>query len=280
MDGILLVDKPIGPSSFDVIRKIKKVTGIKKIGHAGTLDPLASGLMVICLGRYTKLAGVLTDSSKVYQAEVTLGVKTTTDDTEGEVIEENAVNVERDALLKVVDTFKGEIEQRPPNFSAVKINGQRAYKLARADLPVEIKARAVNIIELSIEKIEMPRFTIQVHCSKGTYIRSLARDIGQKLRCGAHASMIRRISSGGFFVKDAVKLEEVVKESLNILSGAKDLRRIEQVEVSAFDRDHIVHGRPISLAKINNNVALAVCEGELIAILRLENEKTLVARVI
>ncbi len=283
MDGIFLVDKPVGPSSFDVIRKLKKISGIKKIGHAGTLDPLASGLLVICFGRYTKLAGVFTDCSKVYQAEITLGVTTTTDDGEGEVIERCAVNLPT-SMEKILDEFRGEISQRPPNFSAIKINGKRAYQLARNDVAIEIAERQVNIHELLLEKIETDNLYVQVHCSKGTYIRSLARDIGAKLGCGGHASMIRRISSSGFHVKDAIALNEVNNKEIileRLLTGTSAIGEIEKVSITKFDKENIVHGRPFNgPICFSSNLALAAYEDDLIAIMRQDQGRCFVARVI
>lgn len=283
MDGIFLVDKPVGPSSFDVIRKLKKISGIKKIGHAGTLDPLASGLLVICFGRYTKLAGVFTDCSKIYQAKITLGITTTTDDGEGEVIERRAVNLPI-SIEKILDEFRGEIFQRPPNFSAIKINGKRAYKLARNDQVVEIAERQVNIHELLLEKIEDNNLHIQVHCSKGTYIRSLAKDIGAKLDCGGHASMIKRVSSSGFHVKDAMALDEVCSKEIileRLLVGISAVGEIEKVAINKFDKENIVHGRPFNgPIKFSSNLAVAVYENELIAIMRQDQGRYFVTRVI
>lgn len=278
-----MVDKPVGPSSFDVIRKIRKLSGIKKIGHAGTLDPLASGLLVICFGRYTKLAGLLTDDNKIYEAEVLLGITTSTDDAEGEVIDQKRVDVTEEMIKEALQAFVGRIEQRPPHFSAIKIDGQRSYKLARENRPVELKPRAINIFSLELNAVDLPRLSLTAHCSKGTYIRSLARDIGSTLGCGAHASNIRRISSGGFLVNQALDLDALSYEKIkgSLLFGKNALAQIEQVEISEHDREHIIHGRPfLSPIQFLGDVALATCQEHIVAIMRKENDRPMVARVI
>ncbi|MEE4295134.1 MAG: tRNA pseudouridine(55) synthase TruB [Wenzhouxiangella sp.] len=208
--GILLLDKPQGLSSNAALGRAKRVLGLRKAGHTGTLDPMASGLLVLCFGEATKVAGFLLDGDKTYLAEIFLGATTDTDDAEGEVIEHRPVPSMSSAVIEgALDGFRGEIQQAPPMYSALKHHGQRLYALARRGESVERPARPVTIHELLLLDTQPDRMTVQVRCSKGTYIRSLARDLGEKLGCGAHLSALRRTQSGPFALSDAVRLAEL-----------------------------------------------------------------------
>ncbi len=282
IEGVLLVDKPVGPSSFDVVRAVRKLSGIKRVGHAGTLDPLASGLMVVCLGRYTKLAGYLTDSSKVYESVFTLGVATNTDDGEGEVIEQKSLEgLNHEAIVAALETFKGTIEQVPPKFSAIKMDGVRAYKMARDEKNFELAARSVEILELEIMKIALPEVHVRVHCSKGTYIRAIARDLGNKLGVGAFASSIRRTKSGSFSLPAAIALDNLSEENLKagLLLGKDALGGMAVVQ---FDKQNMLnakHGRPLSGGIIlQEDYGVGLYLGEPVAILKLEKGKIKVVR--
>lgn len=282
IEGVLLVDKPVGPSSFDVVRAVRKLSGIKRVGHAGTLDPLASGLMVVCLGRYTKLAGYLTDSSKVYESVFTLGVATNTDDGEGEVIEQKSLEgLNHEAIVAALETFKGTIEQVPPKFSAIKMDGVRAYKMARDEKNFELAARSVEILELEIMKIALPEVHVRVHCSKGTYIRAIARDLGNKLGVGAFASSIRRTKSGSFSLPAAIALDNLSEENLKagLLLGKDALGGMAVVQ---FDKQNMLnakHGRPLSGGIIlQEDYGVGFYLGEPVAILKLEKGKIKVVR--
>lgn len=207
-NGILLLDKPSGITSNAALGRAKRILGIKKAGHTGTLDPMASGLLVMCFGEATKVSAFLLDADKAYEAELHLGVATDSEDAEGEVIEEREVPaLDEPAIEAVLDRFRGDIEQVPPMYSALKHKGQRLYELARKGETVERPPRAVTIHELKLLKIELPKLRLAVRCTKGTYIRSLARDIGELLGCGAHLSGLRRTSSAPFHVDNAVSLE-------------------------------------------------------------------------
>ncbi len=223
MEGILLIDKPRGPSSFAVVAKARKLSGVKRIGHAGTLDPLASGLLVLCVGRsYTKLAGSLTDCDKTYETVIRLGISTTTDDSEGEILKEcSTAGLTKNQILQSLEQFRGRISQVPPQFSAIKIGGRRAYDMARKNTNFVIPAREITIFELVVINISILEIRLRIHCSKGTYIRSLARDLGAALGVGGFAQEIRRIASGKLLVSDAIKLEDLNQETLaNCLLGA------------------------------------------------------------
>ncbi len=205
--GVLLLDKPIGLSSNDALQKAKWLLRAEKAGHTGTLDPLATGLLPLCFGAATKFSQLHLDADKRYEAIAALGVKTTTGDAEGDVLERRAVNVNDELLQAVLQQFKGEIEQIPPMHSALKKDGKALYEYARAGIEVERVARKVVIHELAGVFIANEAIKLIVNCSKGTYIRTLGEDIGEKLGCGAHLSSLRRIGTGGFDVSQCVTLE-------------------------------------------------------------------------
>jgi len=219
--GTVLIDKDIGWTSFDVVAKLRGITKIKKIGHAGTLDPLATGLLIICLGKATKTIDSYQNLGKMYQGDIRLGATTKTDDSEGE--EENIItelNYTDEEIINVINSFIGEIEQIPPMFSAKKVNGQKLYELARKNKIIELKPSIINIYNINIKKIDLPFVSIEVECAKGTYIRALARDIGRKLGCGGYLSKLRRIAIGEYNVDTALTINEIseamklVKENL------------------------------------------------------------------
>jgi len=206
--GILLVDKPVGITSNAALGWAKRILGIKKAGHTGTLDPLASGLLALCFGEATKVSGFLLDADKTYIAEATLGVTTDSEDAEGQILEQLPVPaIELDELNLRLDRFRGPIEQVPPMHSALKHKGKRLYELARQGETVERPPRAVTIHSLELLDLNSPRLQLAVTCSKGTYIRSLVRDIGEALGCGAHLSALRRTASAPFNLADAIGLD-------------------------------------------------------------------------
>jgi len=207
-DGILLLDKPSGITSNAALGRAKRIVGIRKAGHTGTLDPLASGLLVLCFGQATKVAGFLLDADKTYQAGLRLGVTTDSEDAEGEVVERKPVpELSEPQIEAVLERFRGPIEQVPPMHSALKHEGRRLYELARKGETVARPPRAVVIHELELTGRDGDVLRLSVRCSKGTYVRSLARDIGDALACGAHLSALRRTASGPFEIRDAVSLE-------------------------------------------------------------------------
>jgi tRNA pseudouridine55 synthase len=206
--GILLLDKPVGRSSNAALQDVKHLFGARKAGHTGSLDPLASGLLPICLGEATKVSGFLLDAAKSYWLRCRLGVSTTTGDAEGEVIETRAVPaLTRNGVEAVLARFVGRIEQVPPMYSALKHQGERLYKLARQGIEVERKPREVVIHALTLLELGSDELTLEVRCSKGTYVRTLAEDIGRVLGCGAHVSALRRTALGPFGEASMVTLE-------------------------------------------------------------------------
>ncbi len=210
--GVVLVDKPPGRTSFSVVRSVRKIFGVKKVGHAGTLDPFASGLLVVCIGRpATRLIGKLMEGEKTYQAMVVLGKVSTTHDPEGEISAGGPVSdLDRDTVETALQGFRGTIMQTPPRFSALKHKGKPLYHYARKGIAVTKEPREVTIHELELKGLELdsnegsPSMELRIKCSKGTYIRSLAEDIGTTLGCGAYLSALRRTQSGCFTVEDSI----------------------------------------------------------------------------
>jgi len=217
--GILLIDKPEGPTSHDIVHAIRKKSGIKKVGHAGTLDPMARGLLIILLGAYTKQSQHFSNYEKEYEACIFLGITTDTADKEGRIIKEHDAKLampEERMLEDVFKQFTGETLQVPPMYSAKKINGKKLYNLARKGITVKREPRRIFIEKIEINDISLPRVAFSVKCSKGTYIRQLAHDIGERLGCGAHLSQLKRTKIGPFSLADALAFEEVVLKSENI----------------------------------------------------------------
>ena len=216
VNGILLFDKPAGMSSNAVLQRIKRIFNARKAGHTGSLDPLATGLLPVCLGEATKMSGFLLDADKRYQVTIKLGIKTATGDAEGEAILTREVgHYSNPELELVLAEFLGDIEQIPPMYSALKKGGQPLYKLARKGIEVERKVRNIKIHSIEILAAEGDLLELDVHCSKGTYIRTLAEDIGERLGCGAHVAVLRRLSVGPFSGKKmitAAQLENIAEE--------------------------------------------------------------------
>ncbi len=221
MDGILIVDKPAGWTSFDVVNFVKKRFKIKHVGHTGTLDPMALGVLVLLLGKYTKLAGEFIGLDKEYETVLTLGVSTDTADSTGKVLVKSAVpGMDVDEARRILSSFTGEIQQVPPMFSAVKINGRRLYDSARKGEVVSRKARRVFIRQLEMTSFNLPDISMRIVCSKGTYIRTLCEDIARQLGGHGHMSYLRRTKAGAFNIEQAVNIErlkEVSQEGLSSL---------------------------------------------------------------
>ncbi|MDE3207604.1 MAG: tRNA pseudouridine(55) synthase TruB [Pseudomonadota bacterium] len=210
VDGLLLLDKPSGITSNFALQQVKRLYDAQKVGHTGTLDPLASGLLPLCFGEATKFSACLLEADKVYEATLKFGVTTETGDSEGRIVSVRPVRISVEQFGDVLQGFLGQIEQIPPMFSAIKIQGRPLYDYARQGKTVERPKRSVNIREIRLIEWEQDNTAlIQVHCSKGTYIRSLAEDIGEKLGCGAHLCALRRIASSGFHIGASVNLERL-----------------------------------------------------------------------
>lgn len=210
MDGILNVNKPPGRTSFSIVSLIRRLSGESRVGHGGTLDPAASGVLPICLGQGTRVAEFLLDAPKAYRAEIEFGASTDTDDATGKIISRGDPSIiSRRKLLEALKSFRGLVSQTPPRYSAVKHRGQPLYKLARLGIEVERKSRPRWIYRLELKSWRPPLATIEVECGRGTYIRALARDLGQLLGCGAHLRSLLRLRCGPFDIKDAVSLPQL-----------------------------------------------------------------------
>lgn len=205
-EGILNIDKPAGITSHDVVQQVRRLTRIRRVGHTGTLDPLATGVLVVCLGRATRLAEYVVGLPKVYETTVRLGQTTNTYDAEGSIVEEQPVEVSEADIRRALSRFQGEIAQRAPLYSAIKREGQPLYKLARQGVAVEAPERTVTIYNLSLVDWTPPQLQLRVSCSTGTYIRSLAHDVGQVLGCGGHVQTLRRLAVGHFDAATAAEL--------------------------------------------------------------------------
>jgi tRNA pseudouridine55 synthase len=207
--GILNVDKPPGVTSHDVVVAVRRMVRQRKVGHAGTLDPMATGVLLVCLGQATRVSEYLMRSSKTYRAVVRLGISTTTDDADGEITGQSQVSVTREQVEDALQHFVGRICQVPPVYSAIKRDGKRLYELARRGIDVDVPAREVDIHWVRILEWAPSMVQFEVHCGPGTYVRALARDLGVALGCGAHLWALRRIASGSFAVADALTLDQL-----------------------------------------------------------------------
>jgi len=257
VDGFLNINKPAGWTSHDVVARLRFLLKVKKVGHTGTLDPAATGVLPICLGKATKLARLLTETEKEYRAVMRLGETTDTQDATGKVLVRRAVEgLTEDRVRQALVAFRGEIRQLPPMYSAVKVDGQPLYKAARAGLEVERAVRTVTIHRLDLIRMEGNDVTLEVTCSKGTYIRTLCADIGEQLGVGAHLHHLIRTRSGPFRIEDAMTLPEIetaVQEGRmreRVLSAAWILKDFPSMSVNQMGARRLLHGMPIGLQAV------------------------------
>jgi len=268
MDGILNVLKPPGMTSFDVVSYLRRILKIKKIGHAGTLDPGAAGVLPVCIGKATKTIEYLMDKDKSYRVELTLGIATDTQDAEGHVVERRQVNLTEQQITETINHFIGKIKQVPPMYSAVRIKGKRLYELAREGLTVEREAREVEIYSINIIKIfnNNTKAIFDVVCSKGTYIRTLCADIGEKLGCGGHMSFLVRTRAGEFDIGNALTLEDISglaaqgKLDAKLVKVEEIFKNLNRIALNEFNTKRFLNG---SFVRIND---LDVKSGEILAV--------------
>ncbi|WP_288462195.1 tRNA pseudouridine(55) synthase TruB [uncultured Pseudomonas sp.] len=255
--GVLVLDKPRGFSSNAALQKVRWLLNAEKAGHTGSLDPLATGVLPLCFGEATKFSQYLLDADKGYGTVAQLGVTTTTGDAEGEVLERRAVTVDEAAIQAALPAFRGQIEQIPPMYSALKRDGQPLYKLARAGEVVEREARSVTIARLELLALQEDRATLEVACSKGTYVRTLVEDLGARLGCGAHVAELRRTQAGPFGLAQAISLEEL--EAAHAEGGSEALDRFllpvdsglehwPLVQLTQHSAYYWLHGQPVRAA--------------------------------
>ena len=216
-NGFLIINKEKGMTSHDVVNKIRKVFSTKQVGHTGTLDPNATGVLIMAVGKATKAISYLENDDKIYEAELTLGITTDTEDIWGNIIEEKEVNASNNQIEEVIKSFIGNIKQVPPMYSALKVNGKKLYELAREGVTVERTARDITIFDIYDIAINSNKVTFTVHCSKGTYIRTLCNDIGKKLGCGACMSALNRIKVGVFDIKDSKTIDVINEQDVIVL---------------------------------------------------------------
>lgn len=243
--GLLVIDKPTGPSSHDVVGRVRRLTGTRRVGHAGTLDPLASGVLLVCVGRATRLVEYLVGLDKVYETKVRLGRATTTYDAEGQVTAERPVMVTEADILAALPAFRGPVRQRVPHFSAVKRDGQPLYKSARRGDIVDLPEREVTIHSLDLLAYEPPLLELRMAVSSGTYVRSLAHDLGEALGCGGHVTALRRTAVGRFTLADAAPLDDLTVDNLaaRLLPLEATVAHLPRVEFSSEEARLLGHGQ-------------------------------------
>ena len=275
ISGVLVVDKPVGMTSHDVVEAIRRGTGIRRAGHTGTLDPRASGVLVILIGPAVRLSEYVSASDKRYQAIIRLGSSTDTFDAEGKFTRTNEpVNATEEQFEKILKTFEGEIEQTPPPYSAVKVGGRRAYDMARQGEEVELAPRKIQVHHLEVLEWAPPEVVVDVHCSSGTYVRSLANDIGTQLGTGAYLVGLRRTKSGRFSLRDATPLRKL-QEAFTagnwyqfLIPAAEALTDVPAVELNPDDVEEVRHGHRVKAhgeqPQLVRGVSMA---GELIALM-------------
>jgi tRNA pseudouridine55 synthase len=259
IDGFLNVRKEPGPTSHDVVAVVRRIFGTRRVGHAGTLDPLAQGVLPLALGRATRLLDLLADADKEYEAEIELGLRTSTDDDEGEVLDRRSVPdfspADLDAALR---ELVGQLDQRPPAFSAAKIAGRRAYDLARRGQQVALSPRRVTVYQLERQGWSSPILRVWVHCSKGTYVRALARDLGERLSVGASLRRLVRLRVGPFQLDQAVSLEQLRSLGTSLLLPPDTLLLDEPaITLIPEELEHLRHGRPWPAAAVGARLARA-----------------------
>ena len=232
MNGVVIVRKEKGMTSFGVVAAMRRIFSIKKVGHTGTLDPDAEGVLPVCIGRATKLVETLTRGTKTYRADLLLGVVTDTQDTTGTVLQESPVEVSEEEVRETILSFRGRQKQLPPMYSAVKVNGQKLVDLARRGIEVERKERDVEFLDIRILSVDLPKVTFEVTCSHGSYIRTLCHDIGQKLGCGGAMDALVRTRVGEFAIEDALTLDEI-RERKAAEDAARDEARAAKMRTDA-----------------------------------------------
>ncbi|MDH5590297.1 MAG: tRNA pseudouridine(55) synthase TruB [Gemmatimonadota bacterium] len=271
--GILLVDKPAGPTSHDIVSRVRRALRTKRVGHTGTLDPFASGLLVICVGQATRVAEYLSGMDKRYVATAHLGVGTDTLDLDGRVVStsEGWRNLDRATLEAALATFRGRQEQIPPQYSAKKVGGEAMHRKARRGEQVELAPRPVTIHEISLSEVDLPLVEFELRCGSGTYVRSVARDLGERLGVGAHLTALRRTTVGSMSVDDAVHadaLDDAEAVAAAWVPLAEALGHLPVVAVGADEVADLSHGRAVDVAVDAGEaeVAVALHHGELVAV--------------
>jgi len=277
ISGVLVVDKPVGMTSHDVVQAIRKGSNIRRAGHTGTLDPRASGVLVVLVGPAVRLSEYVSASDKRYQAVLMLGTTTDTYDADGKTTSSSPVNVTEEQFDTELQKFVGQIEQVPPPYSAVKVQGRKAYEMARKGEEVELEPRIINVYSLELLEWAPPEVVIDVNCSSGTYVRSLVNDLGERLGCGATLTGLRRTKSGRFTLRDAVPLRKLNEAFANgtwyqyLIPAAEALTDWPTIDLEQEQVEALRHGHRIPAASSEQKKACGVSEqGELVALMELD----------
>lgn len=280
ISGVLVIDKPVGLTSHDVVQIVRRGTNIRRAGHTGTLDPRASGVLVVLLGPAVRLSEYVSASDKRYQAIVRLGESTDTYDGEGQILSVSPVDITEEHFKEVLSHYVGEIEQVPPPYSAVKVQGKKAYDMARDGETPDLKPRKILVHNLDLLEWEAPEAVIDVFCSSGTYVRSLAHDLGKELGCGAHLIGLRRTKSGQFTLRDAVPLRKLRDAFENgtwyqfLIPAAEALSDWHTLELNQEQLDLVQHGHRIPGEGQAGTMARGITEqGELVALFEYDGEQ-------
>jgi tRNA pseudouridine55 synthase len=281
LDGVLVIDKPAGKTSHDVVDRVRDVFKTRKVGHGGTLDPDATGLLLIGVGRATRLLAYAQAGPKRYVARARFGVTTSTQDASGDVLEERPVRLSREVIERALPSFRGEIDQIPPMVSAVRMGGERLYEKARRGEEVQRRPRRVTIHSLDLVDFDgADRATLDVACSSGTYVRTLIADLGEALGCGAHLEGLRRTQAGGFTDADAVPLHALRVEALRPLVDA--VGDLPLLEVGAEEAERVAHGQALDVANapLEGRLVAVVRDGDLLAVYAREGRRLVADRVL
>ena len=282
MDGILVIDKPVGPTSHDIVASVRRLLKEKTVGHTGTLDPVATGVLPLVLGAASKVARYLTGGDKTYRATLRLGVTTTTLDAAGEIVLERPVTATAAEVEAAIRSFVGEISQIPPMYSAKKVDGKRLYELARKGVEVEREAKKVVVRSIDILEIKLPELTVDVKCSAGTYVRVLAQDLGEKLNCGGHLKELRRLAAGSFAIDDAVSMDALVADptlaATRLLPVSRGLSAMPRIDVPPHLGKLVASGYQLTVGDLkvldtppfdtDAAIVLWLDSGELLAVVR------------
>ena len=272
ISGIVVLDKANGLSSNAALQEVKRLYEANKAGHAGSLDPLATGVLPVCLGEATKVSQFLLDSDKRYRTRIKLGIRTDTGDSEGAIIERNeGISVSRKAIERALTKFKGEVEQVPPMHSAIKMNGVPLYKLARKGITVEREPRLVTLYQICLVEFVNSELELEISCSKGTYIRTIADDLGQELGCGAHVIELRRTQAGVFTEKDSISSEELALEKENrgldkidqfLIPMDRAIQDLPEVNLPSITASHVKNGQAVLVRHLPKNGLVRMYEDE------------------
>jgi tRNA pseudouridine55 synthase len=292
VDGVLLIDKPSGPTSSDVVLRVRRWLGEEKVGHTGTLDPMATGLLPLCLGRATRLSAFLIDADKEYRATLRLGIRTDSADAQGKVVAERPVPAPTaEAIEPALATLRGPQQQVPPMHSAVKVEGKRLYKLAHQGREIARAARSIVVQALVLEELALPFLTLRISCSKGTYVRVLAEDLGERLGCGAHLTALRRLRSGRFVLEDALPLDDLerlapearrAQVAERLIPMEQALEGMASLRVDDREAEGLSHGRAPrrEVGALRGPVALLDPDGRLLALAEALPDRLRLVRVL